>query len=151
MQKTKNLFKDAVQATPEIAANYKNGLSALGIYSAKIIVGNTKFLNGSIDIDSGTLDKYPNENRWDYAISYKNKVYFIEVHSAKTSEVKTVLKKLVWLKNWLNVKAPFINKLKAQKPYYWIQSKQFAIPKSSSQYRIAISAGLKPINKLELL
>jgi len=71
-------------------------------------------------------------------------------HSANTSEVRTVLNKLQWLKDWLNQHATEINKLKAYKPFYWIQSKGFAIPKTSPQYRAAANAGIKPIPKLNL-
>jgi hypothetical protein len=53
------------------------------------------------------------------------KVFFFEVHSAKTDEVDTVLRKLAWLKQWLHQKAPEINFLRAEKPYYWIQSNSY--------------------------
>ena len=67
-----------------------------------------------------------------------------------TSEVGVVLKKLQWLKDWLNNKAPNINRLKAQTPYYWIQSNNFAIPKTSPQYKRITQAQLKPIKQLVL-
>ncbi len=145
-------FKQAVEATPDVATGFRTGLSALGDYSSKVSVTNTNQLQGSIDIDTCTTAKYPNDNRWDYAFAYKGEAFFIEVHSANTSEVSTVIKKLQWLKDWLNQKAPEINKLKAKKlpAFYWIQSKGFSIPKTSPQYRLAGSAGIKPIAKLRL-
>ena len=145
-------FKKAIEATPDVAAGFKAGLSALGKHSSKVSVSDTKFLQGSLDIDTCTSSKYPNSNRWDYAFAYKGETFFIEVHSANTIEVKTVLKKLQWLKDWLHKKAPEINRLKAksQHPFYWIQSKGFEIPKTSPQYRAAEGAGLKPIAKLKL-
>lgn len=145
-------FKQAVEATPDVATGFQVGLTALGVYSSKVSVSVTKDLQGSIDIDTLTTAKYPNSNRWDYAFSYKGEVFFIEVHSATSSEVRTVLRKLQWLKDWLQSKAPEINKMSAKKtaPFYWIQSKGFAIPKTSPQYRAAESAGLKPIARLTL-
>ena len=145
-------FKQVVEATPDVATGFKTGLIALGAYSSKVSVSDTHLLEGSIDIDTCTTAKYPNSNRWDYAFAFKGEVFFIEVHSANSSEVKTVLKKLQWLKDWLLHQAPEINKLKAksQSPFYWIQSKGFAIPKTSPQYRAAEAAGLKPIAKLNL-
>jgi len=143
-------FKQAVEATPDIANGYKNGLSALGQYSNKINAADTRLLNGSVDIDTCTTLKYPNANRWDYALAYSQKVYFVEVHSAKTSEVSAVLRKLQWLKDWLNSHAPEINKMKAQQPYYWIMSNNNKILKGSSQARQISQAGLKPISCLNL-
>lgn len=150
MAKSKNSFQKAVEATPDVATGYKAGLSALGTHASKISVASTSLIEGSVDIDSCTTAKYPNANRWDYVFAYHGKAYFIEVHSANTSEVRTVLSKLQWLKNWLHNHATEINKLKAKNSFYWIQSKGFAIPKTSPQYRAASMAGLKPIAKLKL-
>ncbi len=145
-------FKQAIEATPDVANGFKLGLTALGTLSSKVSVSDTQLLQGSLDIDTCTASKYPNSNRWDYAFAYNDETFFIEVHPANSSEVNTVLKKLQWLKDWLHQKAPEINKLKAKRnfPFYWIQSKGFAIPKTSPQYRAAAGAGLKPIAKLNL-
>jgi hypothetical protein len=144
-------FKQAVKATPDICTCYKSGLSALRDYSKRVSVTDTTKLQGSVDIDACTTSKYPQDNRWDYALAYKGEVFFVEVHSAMTSEVKTVLKKLQWLKDWLHSQAPEINKLKAQSSHFlWIQSNNFQIPKTAPQYLMAVQAGLKPIKKLEL-
>jgi hypothetical protein len=145
-------FKQAVEATPDVATGYTTGLTALGAYKTKILVSDTRLLQGSIDIDACTRVKYPGENRWDYAFAYNDEVLFVEVHSANTGQVRTVLKKLRWLKDWLNQQAPEINKLKSKKrsPFYWIQSKSFAIPKTSPQYRYAQAAGLKPVSILRI-
>lgn len=148
----KKAFKKAVEKTPDVATCFKTGLTALGAYSSKVTVTDTRHLQGSIDIDACTTASYPNANRWDYAFAYKGEVFFIEVHGADSSEVSTVKKKLQWLKNWLQQQAPEIDKLKAKKlpPFYWVQSKDFAIPKTSRQYRAAKAAGLIPIPKLKL-
>jgi hypothetical protein len=145
-------FKQAVEATPDIATGYKAGLTAMGAYSNRVSVAVTARLQGSVDIDSCTTTKYPNDNRWDYALSYKGEVFFVEVHSANTSEVRTVLRKFQWLKDWLNNKGPEINNLKAKNrsPFVWIQSKNFQIPKNTPQYLAAVKAGLLPIKQLEL-
>jgi hypothetical protein len=143
-------FKEAVETTPDIATGFQTGLTALGRYKVKISISNTRLLEGSVDIDSCTTAQYPNNNRWDYAFAYNKEIYFIEVHSAYTGEVDVVLKKLQWLKDWLNNKAPNINRLKAKMPYYWIQSNGFAIPKTSPQYKRITQARLKPIPRLSL-
>ena len=144
-------FKLAVEATPDVSTGYRAGLTALGAYSNRIEVSDTTKLQGSLDIDLCTTAKYPNENRWDYAFAYNEQVFFVEVHSANTSEVKTMLKKLQWLKDWLHLKAPEINKLKAKSDaFIWIQSKDFQIPKGMPQYRLAKTNGILPLRKLEL-
>ena len=145
-------FRNAVLATPDIATCYKPGLTALGAYSNRVCVADTTKLHGSVDIDSCTTAKYPQANRWDYTFAYKEEVFFLEVHSANSSEVKTVLKKFQWLKDWLHRDAPEISKLKAKSknPVIWIQSKNFQIPKNTPQYLAAIQAGLLPKKKIEL-
>jgi hypothetical protein len=150
--KSGNLFKKAVENTPDIANCYQSGLQPLGKYSKKIELIETTLCSGSVEIDECTKAKYPNDPRWDYALCYNSEVFFVEVHTANTSEVGAVLNKLQWLKDWLNNEAPEINKLKAksQTPFVWIQSNNFKIPERSSQYRQAIQAGIKPIAKLSL-
>lgn len=145
-------FRQAIESTPDTASCFRQGLTALGPYRNRIEVGNTRQLEGSLDIDACTTALYPQSNRWDYVFGYKGEAYFVEVHSANSGEVRTVLRKLQWLKDWLHEKAPEINRLKAKSrpPFYWIQSKGFAIPKTSHQFRAAEREGLKPIAKLQL-
>jgi hypothetical protein len=148
---TTSKFKQAVENTEEIKDGYKNGLKALGNYSSKIQLGDTKKCDGSVDIDECTKSIYPQENRWDYALSYKDNVYFVEVHGADTSEVSVVLKKLAWLKDWVNTKAPHIKALLSKEnPYIWIQTNGNHILPNSSQNRLIAQNGLKPIAKLKL-
>jgi hypothetical protein len=143
-------FREAVELTPDITNGYQVGLQAFGQCHNKIHVSDTRLIDGSVDIDACTEKKYPDENRWDYVLSYNRKVYFVEVHPACTSEVNVVLKKLQWLKDWLNRQAPNINKQKAPQPYYWVQSGKNAILKTSSQYRRISQSNLKPISLLRL-
>lgn len=146
-----NVFKKAVEATPDITNCYQPGLSALGKYSKKIKASQTSKIDGSVDIDTCTSKKYPQANRWDYAVGYNSEAYFIEVHSAITSEVHTMVKKLEWLKHWLNTHAVELNKLKAQKKtFVWIQSDKFDIPKHTPQFRLAVSKGIVPVRELLL-
>jgi hypothetical protein len=144
-------FKQAVEETEEIKNGYQNGLKALGNYSNKVEFGDTKKCEGSVAIDDCTESLYPQENRWDYVFGYKGEAYFVEVHSAHTSEVSVILKKLQWLKNWLNSKAPEIKKLQAKdKAFIWIQTNGNHILPKSSQNRLLAEKGLKPVSKLIL-
>lgn len=144
-------FKQAVEETEEIKNGYQNGLKALGNYSNKVELGDTKKCEGSVAIDDCNESLYPQENRWDYVFGYKGDAYFVEVHSAHTSEVSVVLKKLQWLKDWLNSKAPEIKKLQAKdKAFIWIQTNGNHILPKSSQNRLLAEKGLKPVSKLIL-
>jgi hypothetical protein len=147
-----NSFKIAVENTPDITNCYQTGLKGLGSHSKKIQLFDTSSCSGSVDIDSCTTSKYPQSNRWDYAFCYKLEIFFVEVHGAKSDEVSTVIKKLQWLKDWLNQEAPELNKLKAKSrsPFVWIQSNGFHIPSQARQYKKAIQAGIMPIAKLSL-
>lgn len=152
--KTKPLsnFRTAVESTEDVKTGFCPGLTALSSHSSKVKVSNKLNLCGSIDIDTCTRDLYPSENRWDYAFCYNGKVYFIEVHSAESSEVSTVIRKLEWLKRWLVERAPQINalKVKDEVAYYWIQSKRFRIPQTTPQFKLAIKHKIKPIKELHL-
>jgi hypothetical protein len=147
---TINKFKVAVEKTEEIKNCFQQGLKALGKYNAKIQVADSRKLCGSLDLDVCVNSLYPQSNRWDYIVCYDELLYFVEVHSANTSEVSTVLNKLQWLKDWLISNAPDLVLLKAKIPYYWVQSNNFNIPKTSKQYRQIIQAGIKPIPKLKI-
>lgn len=145
-----NAFVKAVKATEDIMTCHRPGLRALGRHSEKIALSQPTKCGGSVNIDECVREKYPAANRWDYVFSYSNKCYFVEVHTASTGEVSTVLRKLQWLIDWLNGRALKIKEMKAERPFYWIASNGDHILKSSSQYRQITQAGLKPISRLAL-
>jgi hypothetical protein len=127
MAKTKgnknNAFHKAVLQTKDIGVAYRPGLQALDRkYSSYVTAENTALLDGSVDIDSALIDQYPEDNRWDYAIGYEGKAYFVEIHPAATKDVDTMLKKVIWLKNWLKEAAPELKKISVRDEYYWIPS-----------------------------
>lgn len=145
-----NAFKEAVENTPDIKDHYCPGLQAVKGSERKMISPeDTKKLSGSVDIDSALKAHNPNEARWDYTIGYEDKAYFVEVHPANTSEVDTVIKKVEWLKDWLNKKA---SKLKSigQPPYYWIPSGSYSILKGSPQEKKLSQNGIKIQSNLKL-
>lgn len=146
-QHEKLTFEEAVKATPDVSTGYREGIEAFGEYRAKIKVPDSKKINGSLDIDAMTVKLYPDSNRWDYAICYDGEVFYIEIHSAITSEVSKMIKKLRWLKSWLVEKAPEINKLtaKTRQPYYWVQSSGCNIPKHMPQYKQIVQNKILPM------
>lgn len=137
-------FKQIIQGIHTISKCFRNGLQALGSNSSKLKPADTRNCKGSIDIDSCLATSSPNESRWDYMVGYDRKVYFIEVHPAYTSEVDTVINKLVWLKDWLNqdglpIKLGFESQNMA---YYWIASGKITILKNSVYARRLAQSGL---------
>lgn len=52
----------------------------------------------SLDLDEAARSVDPEENRWDYLLSVPSagKIVALEPHSAKTSEVKVVIRKKQW-------------------------------------------------------
>ncbi|MBE2279044.1 MAG: hypothetical protein IAE91_01525 [Ignavibacteriaceae bacterium] len=144
-------FKEAVINTPDVKMGYMSGLNALNRQEKiKINLADLSLLEGSLDIDESTRQLYPNENRWDYAIGYAGKIYFVEFHSASSKEVKVVIAKLNWLKKWLKVAAPIVDSLKSDTPFHWIQSGNFKILKDSKFYRQAAQHGILPKPKLNI-
>lgn len=93
---------------------------------------------------------YPSSNRWDYVIGFNKKVVFVEVHSAHSGEVRSVVKKINWLNSWLISDAPDLAKLRADQVYFWIQSKSFQISKHSTQYRQVMLLGIRPVRTVTL-
>ena len=147
-----NKFKMAVEATPDIDKCYKPGLNALGVHSSKIVLSEGIICNGSVNIDACLKEKYPDSNRWDYCFGCNHEVFFIEVHPANISDIKVMINKMRWLKDWLKNQAPQLDSLKATSvpAFYWIQSGRNAILPNSPQARRMAKEGIKPIGKLKL-
>lgn len=142
-------FKEAIFATPLLKSAYRNGLQALGNYSNKVRPSDTKKCEGSVDIDSAVKAIYPNDSRWDYVIGYDGITYFIEVHSADTSEIASVLKKFRWLKDFLVTDAPELNQ-QQKKRFYWISSGGNNILRGSPQARKLALSGITLDRQLSL-
>ncbi len=146
-----NSFEKAVAAVPDVAGGYCQGLAALGSDSRYVTVGNTRNIDGSVDIDTCTKTLYPDANRWDYAISYAGKAYFMEIHPATGGMVKEMEAKLAWLKLWLKQKAKPLEAYPAGSPRFsWVHSGKCGLSKTSTEYRRAALMGLIPRKDLRL-
>ena len=143
-------FQTAINDTSLLKDHLKNGLQALGSNSSKVKPSNTRKCEGSVNIDDAVERKFPSSNRWDYAVGYNSKTYFIEVHPADTSEVKTVLEKLTWLKTFLIENTPELNK--EPKSFHWIASGGVHIlPNSPQARKLALSGISQPVRQFTLL
>lgn len=119
VNKAKNSFQKAIENTPDVQHGYREGLQAIEKADKQaVMVKDARKLEGSLNIDKETKNLYPNDSRWDYAISYDGKVHYVEVHPANTSNIEEMIKKKVWLVKWLKENAPSINALKAGSPKF---------------------------------
>lgn len=145
-------FKITIEAIPDIQHGFNSGLRALGANSNKIKVQDTRQLNGSVDIDECTTEKYPNASRWDYVIGYNEKAYFVEVHPASTSSIREMLQKLTWLRWWLKHQAPDLKAIQAaEAPFRWVATGSVQISKKGKQARQLAQSGLQAPQKSIML
>lgn len=81
------------------------GLKAIGADSTRLTVARPRRATHSVALDDALKAQLPHAPRWDYGVALDRtgatEVAWIEVHTATSSEVDTVLKKLAWLKQWL--------------------------------------------------
>lgn len=146
-----NRFEAVVKAVPDISNGYRSGLSAMGTNSQFISAKDTRKLGGSVDIDDCTHDNYPDDNRWDYVLSYDDHAFFVEVHPTTGGTVKEMEAKLKWLKSWLKQHAQPLDAYPSGCPRFtWVSSGKCGLLKSSPEYRRAAMLGLLPVKKLVL-
>ncbi|RMD80726.1 MAG: hypothetical protein D6809_00430 [Gammaproteobacteria bacterium] len=115
-------------------------------------------LTGSVDLDQGLRDRWPEAPRWDYGIGYllpetgRPAAIWLEVHPAFPGEVAAVLKKLRWLRERLE-QCPGLRRLtdRAERPYRWVASDRPRIPPHLPEARRLRQAGMDlPRTQVEL-
>lgn len=140
-------FVKAVKNTPEIAACLKSGLQALGANSKKVEVKSTRDLTGSVDIDACLKSRYPNAPRWDYVFGYRDHIFYVEVHPCTTGEVKAIISKFKWLKEWRRKHSP-LEACRDISTYHWVASGKVDITQRNKYIRMlannGISTNLRP-------
>ena len=154
-------FKEAVEAAqPPVNGAYCPGKQAMeNRHRLLVTCADSTRLTGSIDLDTALRQHRPGDNRWDYGLGYKpangsEQAVWVEVHSATTKEVSKVLKKLQWLKDWLNENAEQLRQLSERADrdirYVWIASSGVHIPNHFPQARRLARSGLRLKGKLAL-
>ena len=104
---------------------------------------------------------YASTARWDYGLGYRppaarrEQAVWIEVHSATTGEVSAVLRKLQWLRDWLNNGAGRLKRMTDRADsdirFVWIASNGVNIPPNFPQARrLSKSAIQRPRRRLSL-
>ena len=158
-------FKKAVEAIgAPVKSAYEPGKRALPkLHAKKISCAADQRIHGSIFLDDALkgVKKHSQASRWDYGLGYTNPAgkefaIWVEVHTASTDEVRTVIRKMDWLRDYLDSEAPALRKLTPAlngnpDPFVWIASNGNHILKNSPQARLLAQSGLRgPINGLVL-
>jgi hypothetical protein len=121
----------------------------------KIDCGDESRWTGSVALDEALAaqPEHAQEHRWDYGLGFarsqrRERALWVEVHPAETSEVAVVLRKLQWLKTYLQASCPALWRLTLEggeaERFFWVASGRTNIPSTSPQYRRLRAAGLAP-------
>ena len=153
-------FREAVEDTPPpVNGAYRAGIQALERrHRGHVTCEDSRRLTGSIDLDKALEREpgYANAPRWDYGVGYKprngrEQAVWVEVHSATTKEVSAVLRKLQWLRDWLNGNAEQLMRMTNASAkgcrYVWIASASVKIPGNSPQARLLNTSGIGKVRR----
>jgi len=136
-------FRQAVAAVPALRGHFQPGLQALGTDSRHVRANSP---TGSVDFDAALRPLYPSGPRWDYGVGVpgtrgRERVVWVEVHPAATSQVKAVLAKHLALVSWLGSQAPALHALSAG--YVWVPSGRNDIRPGTPQARQLATHGVR--------
>jgi len=131
-------FENAIKSCSLLAGHYRPGLKALSQADRqKISTTSSTTVTGSINIDVALQAAHPNDHRWDYGIGWRSKsqaqshndsVCWIEIHQAySSSDMKIVLAKLAFHRQWLKDNAPELDSLRGK--FVWVATGKVGIPK----------------------
>ena len=140
-------FKKAVMRTPNLENAWRPGLQALRAEDTPHIKAeDTRQLRGSADVDTALRPIEPQANRWDFAIGHQHSnrknecIYWVETHTGSDNQIKVVLKKLEWLKDWLRQGGQLLDRF--ERDIIWVSSGHTLFTKGSAQVKILAQKGL---------
>jgi hypothetical protein len=141
-------FKEAVKKTRHLENAWMPGLLALRRRDRPHVApSDPRKLKGSADVDAALRHQQPNAHRWDFAIGFRHTnrqqdcVYWVEIHTANEKEVKVVLDKLLWLKDWLAGDGKLLNQF--EKDFIWVSSGETSFIPGSPKLRRLAELGLR--------
>lgn len=114
-------FEKTVKSVPAIAPSLRNGLQAMGANSRLVRPTDPRGCEGSIDLDDCYSKLQPQASRWDYAIGYKGKSYFVEVHPAN-GQVTEIIAKCTWLRSWLKEEGAPLAQIHGDGAFHWLST-----------------------------
>jgi hypothetical protein len=140
--------EQAVNATPHLNGKWEPGLQALRAEDKPHIkAADTRAITGSVDVDKALVRVEPNANRWDFAIGYKHEdrdaecLYWVELHTGNDSQVDVVLRKLRWLRRWLEGDGKALNKF--ERDFVWVSSGRTDYTLNGPQRRAFVDLALR--------
>ena len=144
-------FKEAVEATPNLQGKWKAGLGALRAQD-KVRIDpentSTKYLRGSVDVDTAWQKEDPQGNRWDFAIGYQHAnrsdefIYWVETHTGADNQIEVMFRKLNWLKTWLNGAGKKLDYDNDDRLFVWVPSGATSFTRGSAQVRKLADKGI---------
>jgi hypothetical protein len=130
-------FPGAIHACAQLRNHFDLGLGALGADRVRVAIRNTRLISGSVNIENAQKETAGHANAWDYGIGISatddDKVVWLEVHSANSLHVQTVLDKLDSLLTLLKNYAPDLNLLPRR--FVWLATGAVYIPPNSRERR----------------
>jgi hypothetical protein len=93
------LLRGALQPASPLCEHVRDGTGALGKRDLSLIAEPDRARVGdSLDLDEATRSQYPADPRWDYLLSVPDQAQIValEPHSARQSEVSSVIAKKKW-------------------------------------------------------
>ena len=142
--------KEATDAIPDLKGKWERGLRALRSEDRPHIkVADTRKITGSVDLDTALmqLPEHAQANRWDFAIGYQHEdrdtecLYWVELHTASDSEVDVVLRKLRWLRKWLESDGQPMNGF--ERDFVWVSSGRTDYTLNGPQRRLFADLALR--------
>jgi hypothetical protein len=133
-------FQEAVANSNDVRDYYRVGLHALleGDRN-RLSCQDTRKISGSLNLDAAVAHLYPDAARWDYGIGIKktettDKAIWVEVHPADANQVRKMIEKGIWLKNWLKNRAPDLMAITHEdSAYVWVASGGVSFQRNSPQ------------------
>lgn len=136
-------FESCISAAG-LAHAIQPGLQALGANSNRIVVVPPSKATGSVDLDAALTAASVPGAKWDYGIGIargqRDEIAWVEVHTATSSEVDAVLKKLNALRSWLEARAPHCTG--ARSTFHWVAT-DAGVHIDSARRRRLNAAGLR--------
>jgi len=142
-------FKEEVEATPNLQGKWMAGLGALRARD-KVRIDpentSTKYLRGSVDVDTAWQKLDPQGNRWDFAIGYQHDnrsdefIYWVETHTGDQGQIDVLFRKLQWLKNWLRGQGQTLAAF--DRMFVWVPSGATSFSGGSTQVKKLADQGL---------
>ncbi len=140
-------FREAVAQTPNLEKAWQPGLQALRAEDRPHIKPeDPRCLRGSANVDAALRAKEPQAHRWDFAIGYQHAnrrdecIYWVETHTGSDEQIKVVLKKLEWLKDWLRRDGRPLARF--ERDIIWVSSGHTLFTKGSAQVKRLAQKGL---------